>query len=494
MLPLRDHSDRVLRLSAGDRALLARRLGGIGWRAGPAGARAGALAAIYCRDGATRRGGRHRVEPRHHHARAHAGGRRRRRARTPSRQSPSCSKAWIRDLFWNGVLDRPFRLFGLRSRLPRARAARSASTRTPTWATSTTSSCPPTSWRRRSSATELVVYDVRGPRLRNITARLRGACRAKPGCPLRVDAASPLTSYLLGPEWYQSDGDHRWMPRARHPAHRRTASPGACNSICAARVPRKLLKRVTPRRVTVDGRSLRRDHPPARPPSNSPSRCPRQSRVSTKCTSPWKPDAVPPGERSARPVAGLRHFRSPLTFAVVLVGRTVAFQPSVVHYHVAGHNPLFALLLFVLVLVGRTVAFRRLSCTCHAAGHDRRHNTTGCPTIHFASTTGSFGEMPSSGFTFAPGGAATRPRSSGSSVRFIHASNRPRISCSAPADAASATRLCCPRGPIPGRRAAPAPPPVPAPPPALQPQRFARPIITVRQHRADPIRRIAGCT
>jgi hypothetical protein len=28
-----------------------------------------------------------------------------------------------------------------------------------------------------------------------------------------VDAASPLTSYLLGPEWYQSDGDHRWMPK-----------------------------------------------------------------------------------------------------------------------------------------------------------------------------------------------------------------------------------------------------------------------------------------
>jgi hypothetical protein len=58
-----------------------------------------------------------------------------------------------------------------------------------------------------------VVYDVRGPRLRNITTVYAALPRDSGGLPLRVDAASPLTSYLLGPEWYPSDGDHRWMPR-----------------------------------------------------------------------------------------------------------------------------------------------------------------------------------------------------------------------------------------------------------------------------------------
>ena len=54
---------------------------------------------------------------------------------------------------------------------------------------------------------------MRGPRLRNITAVYAALPRDSGGVPLRVDAASPLTSYLLGPEWYPSDGDHRWMPR-----------------------------------------------------------------------------------------------------------------------------------------------------------------------------------------------------------------------------------------------------------------------------------------
>jgi hypothetical protein len=53
---------------------------------------------------------------------------------------------------------------------------------------------------------------VSGPRLRNITSAYAAVPRdTRP--PLRVDAASPLAQYLLGPEWYPSDGDHRWMPR-----------------------------------------------------------------------------------------------------------------------------------------------------------------------------------------------------------------------------------------------------------------------------------------
>jgi hypothetical protein len=59
---------------------------------------------------------------------------------------------------------------------------------------------------------EVVVYDVAGPRLRNITSLYASLPRQTAKPPLRVDAASPLIDYLLGPEWYPSDGDHRWMP------------------------------------------------------------------------------------------------------------------------------------------------------------------------------------------------------------------------------------------------------------------------------------------
>ena len=45
---------------------------------------------------------------------------------------------------------------------------------------------------------ELVVYDVSGPRLRNITQAYAERPRDT-SLPLRVDAASPLTSHLPGP-------------------------------------------------------------------------------------------------------------------------------------------------------------------------------------------------------------------------------------------------------------------------------------------------------
>jgi hypothetical protein len=56
-----------------------------------------------------------------------------------------------------------------------------------------------------------VVYSVGGPRLRNIT-RVWAAMQRPQTIPSRIDAASPLTAFLLGPEWYPSDGSHRWMP------------------------------------------------------------------------------------------------------------------------------------------------------------------------------------------------------------------------------------------------------------------------------------------
>jgi hypothetical protein len=59
---------------------------------------------------------------------------------------------------------------------------------------------------------ELQVYDVRGKVLRNITADYSDTL-AEGGLPLRISAGDPLTAYLLGPEWYKLDVDHRWMPK-----------------------------------------------------------------------------------------------------------------------------------------------------------------------------------------------------------------------------------------------------------------------------------------
>lgn len=59
---------------------------------------------------------------------------------------------------------------------------------------------------------EIVVYDVRGPLLRNITS-VYAARPHDQSLPRRVDAGDPLVANLLGPEWYQLDADHRWMAK-----------------------------------------------------------------------------------------------------------------------------------------------------------------------------------------------------------------------------------------------------------------------------------------
>jgi hypothetical protein len=59
---------------------------------------------------------------------------------------------------------------------------------------------------------ELQVYDVRGKVLRNITTDYSDTL-AEGGLPLRISVGDPLTAYLLGPEWYKLDVDHRWIPK-----------------------------------------------------------------------------------------------------------------------------------------------------------------------------------------------------------------------------------------------------------------------------------------
>jgi len=65
---------------------------------------------------------------------------------------------------------------------------------------------------RALSLDDLVVYDVRGPHLRNITAAF-AQMPIEQSLPAALDVADPLIANLLGPEWYLLEGNHRWMPK-----------------------------------------------------------------------------------------------------------------------------------------------------------------------------------------------------------------------------------------------------------------------------------------
>jgi hypothetical protein len=115
------------------------------------------------------------------------------------------------ELFWQSVRDKPFRLYGADNVYLSPGSERRIEAH-PDLGDVAEFVLPAGVVANALTHDEVVVYDVRGPRLRNITSVYAAQPRdARP--PLRIDAASPLTQYLLGPEWYPSDGDHRWMPK-----------------------------------------------------------------------------------------------------------------------------------------------------------------------------------------------------------------------------------------------------------------------------------------
>lgn len=113
------------------------------------------------------------------------------------------------ELFWNGILDRPFRLIGI-ERIYLAPSSEDNIEAHPDLGDPGEYILPAALAAHALRQGDLVVYDVRGPRLRNVTAEY-----APPdaGPPRRIDAGNPLAGYLLGPEWYPLDAGHRWMPR-----------------------------------------------------------------------------------------------------------------------------------------------------------------------------------------------------------------------------------------------------------------------------------------
>ena len=161
------------------------------------------------------------------------------------------------DLFWNGFADHPYRLIGV-EQIYLAPGSEKHIDAHPDLGDIGEFVLPADAVWRALERDELVVYDASGPRLRNITSAY--AARSQPSAlPQRVDAAGPLTAYLLGPEWYPRDGNHRWMPARASLRLGAPAGPGQKLYIrgkCADEQLRSGPLTVT---VTVDGARL----PPA---------------------------------------------------------------------------------------------------------------------------------------------------------------------------------------------------------------------------------------
>ena len=116
------------------------------------------------------------------------------------------------ELFWIGVLDQPFRLFGASVFLTPGTEANIQPH--PDYGDPAAFVLPAEASMKALNNGTAVVYAANAPRLRNITKYYADVLESKAGAqPRRVDVGNPLLAYLLGPDWHQPDQGSRWMPR-----------------------------------------------------------------------------------------------------------------------------------------------------------------------------------------------------------------------------------------------------------------------------------------
>jgi hypothetical protein len=118
------------------------------------------------------------------------------------------------ELFWNAVLDRPFKLVGV-SDVYISPESGQMLTPHPDIAEIRPFVLPPADTLDGLNAGRIVVYAPSGDRLRNVTSLYQTTMRLylHNTVPRRVDVADDLLSYLLGKTWYPRDEKHRWMPK-----------------------------------------------------------------------------------------------------------------------------------------------------------------------------------------------------------------------------------------------------------------------------------------
>jgi hypothetical protein len=115
------------------------------------------------------------------------------------------------DQYLNAIRDKPFGLIGA-NQVYLAPGSETHLSQGGEWGRVEDYVLPPSVAMNALDHGQLQVYDVSSGTLRNITSSYRPTLQAA-GLPARVDVSDPLTAYLLGPEWYPIDTDHRWMAR-----------------------------------------------------------------------------------------------------------------------------------------------------------------------------------------------------------------------------------------------------------------------------------------
>ncbi|HEV8041568.1 MAG TPA: hypothetical protein VGP62_22015 [Bryobacteraceae bacterium] len=114
-------------------------------------------------------------------------------------------------IFWLGVYNHPFRLIGATDVYLTPESARKM-TPYPELANIADYTLPEAEERVALAQNRALVYAVDDGRLRDITKVFK-ATAVEGTIARRIEVGHPLMESLLGPSWYGSEGDYRWMPK-----------------------------------------------------------------------------------------------------------------------------------------------------------------------------------------------------------------------------------------------------------------------------------------
>jgi hypothetical protein len=114
-------------------------------------------------------------------------------------------------IFWLGVYNHPFILVGATDVYLTSESARKM-TPYPELGNIADYTLPETEEHIALSQNRALVYAVDDGRLRDITTVFK-TTTVEGEIPLRIEVGHPLMESLLGPSWYGSEGDYRWMPK-----------------------------------------------------------------------------------------------------------------------------------------------------------------------------------------------------------------------------------------------------------------------------------------
>ena len=115
------------------------------------------------------------------------------------------------ELFWNAVYGRPFRLIDIDDVYLTPDAVQKIHPY-PELGNVTDFTLSQAEMQAGLAQNRIVVYGVENGQLHDITGMFKQA-GLQTGAPLRIQLGHPPMESLLGPSWYQSEGDYRWMPK-----------------------------------------------------------------------------------------------------------------------------------------------------------------------------------------------------------------------------------------------------------------------------------------